>query len=87
MRAHGWEFYLGQLVAMARGDADVRFPPEAATAARLFDTRADLLARHVGDRPAYGLTLRREFESEWKTGGWRELGRSGEFVLMTNRPD
>ncbi len=87
VRAHGWEFYLGQLVAMARADADVRFPPDAATAARLFDDRAELLARHVGDRPGYGLTLRREFESVWKPDGWRELGRSGEFVLMTNRPD
>ncbi len=84
VRAHGFEFYLGRTVGATRADADVVLPLNDEQRFRLVEDQAQLLSGLAANRPAYGLMRRPDFEREFKTLGWSEIGRAGEFVLATN---
>ena len=84
VRAHGFEFYLGRTVGATRADADVVLPLNPEQQFRLVEDQAQLLNGLAADRPAYGLMRRPDFEREFQTLGWREIGRAGEFVLVAN---
>ncbi|MBS0659531.1 MAG: glycosyltransferase family 39 protein [Verrucomicrobia bacterium] len=84
VRAQGFAFYLDRTIAAAREDSDVVLPPTPELAARLPENLA-ALDTHIGSRRAYGLTRRAIFAEDFEKRGWKQLGRAGDFVLITNR--
>lgn len=84
VRAQGFAFYLDRTIAAAREDSDVVLPPGPELAARLPENLA-ALENHLGPRRAYGLTRRAIFAEEFEKKGWKQLGKAGDFVLITNR--
>lgn len=87
MRAHGFAFYLQRTVATTREDADIVLPTDAADEARLYDSPEDC-ARELARGPrAYGLVRQERFARSFPLEAWHVLGRAGDFLLVSNRPE
>lgn len=86
VRAHGWEFYLGTLTSVTRGQADLVLPTTPAQEARLFES-VEECERAMGQRPvAYGLVRSGDFARRFPVERWRVFGKAGDFLLIGRIP-
>lgn len=84
VRAHGWEFYTGRLASVTRKEADVVLPTTAEQSARLFKSAGDLEeAMRASSVPVYGIVRPGEWKKVFAGNGWREVARTGDFILIT----
>ena len=81
-RACGFGFYLQRLIGISRGEADIVLKPTPEQELRLLDTPADCARLAPPGKPVCGLILRQDLGTTFATNEWRELGRSGQFVLI-----
>jgi 4-amino-4-deoxy-L-arabinose transferase-like glycosyltransferase len=83
LRAHGWEFYLERMVSVTKSEADVVLKPSSAQKAGLFRNTQELEEAMRARPVAYGLVRSDTFTKTFEPQGWKSLGRSGDFVLVT----
>jgi hypothetical protein len=82
VRAHGFTFETGRLLAVTEDEADLVLKPTAEQRKRLFKT-AEELEYAVAARPvAYGVTRRKDSAKYFPRERWKELGFEGDFVLL-----
>ncbi|QIF03815.1 glycosyltransferase family 39 protein [Roseimicrobium sp. ORNL1] len=84
VRAHGFAFYMNDLVSITKGDADIVLPLDASDKARVYKSVAHCARSLSGGRLAYGIVDRERFEHTFKPQGWTLIGDEGDFVLITN---
>jgi hypothetical protein len=78
---------LQRTVATTREDADIVLSTDAADEARLYDSPAEC-ARELAHGPrAYGLVRQERFARSFAAEHWQVLGRAGDFLLISNRPE
>ena len=83
VRAHGFEFYLRQLVSVTEHQADIVLPLSKEQQARVVKPGEDC-AKLFSTRPAYGLVRIESFEKDFAPVGWTKLDQAGDFVLVGN---
>jgi hypothetical protein len=84
-RVHGLEFYLRRCVSTTRDDADIVLDVEPSQQPRLLKNVGWCATELLAGQPAYGLVRTGRFEEKFAPLGWREVARSGDFVLVANR--
>ena len=77
------EFYLGKLVHITEGDADVVLPTNEEQRSRLV-TKGQNCAELFRSKPAYGLVRSDAFKQSYEPLGWTKLDQAGDFVLIGN---
>ncbi len=82
VRAHGFEFYLGQTVAVTRDDADIVLPLAPPAAARVFEEIRDIEKAMSRQPVAYGLIRSGDFGKKFPPSRWDVLARTGDFSLI-----
>ncbi|MHB1083028.1 MAG: ArnT family glycosyltransferase [Prosthecobacter sp.] len=82
VRAQGFTFASGQLVSVAKDEADVVLKPTHEQSARLFKNVAALEKAMSALPVAYGITRRGDVKKSFPAERWRELGSAGDFVLI-----
>lgn len=86
VRAHGFAFYMDQIVSTTRRDADFVLATDAQDDARLLRS-AEVAARHFAHGPAaFGIVRRARFARSFDSEHWESLASSGDFLLVRNRP-
>lgn len=81
-RAHGLEFYTGQVIARNKEASDVVLPMDSAQAARIIADSAAFI-RSLAGREAYVVISERRFRRNPVFIGWHALLRTGPTVLVS----
>ncbi len=86
VRAHGLEFYLGRIVEITRGSADIaahsNSPTFVGTRTVLHDS-AEAVAEIEGDgAPIFVVVRKKMYDSHFAQYGWESLQACGDFLLL-----
>lgn len=82
VRACGFGFYLGRTIGIRPSEADLVLAPTAEESLRLIETAEDAARLGKPGQPVCGLIAENHWGREFSEPRWKELGRTGAFVLV-----
>jgi hypothetical protein len=85
VRACGFGFYLGRTIGIRASEADLVLAPTAEESLRLITNAADAARLGKPGQPVCGLIAEEQWGREFFEPQWKELARSGAFVLVGRR--
>lgn len=85
IRACGFGFYLGRTIGIRSSEADLVLAPTPEESRRLIETAEDAARLAKPGQPVCGLISEEHWGREFSEPQWKELARTGAFVLVGRR--